>query len=215
MTILVDSLINAAARDVQDLTYARWSKDTWLEFLNAAQLTVLTYRPDAFCGRSTETLVEGYKQIASTGVRKVMDVICNVDGPAITKFDKKQMDLFDPNWVMGTRKSIIKHFDWNSDEPKTYYVYPPAAAGTKVEISASLYPPVCVLAGVCSLPDEFFEALKFYLLYLAYLQESPDFDMSKANSFFNVFLSTIGAEKQARVSGSPVSSVTATEAGAP
>lgn len=211
MSVQVNKIIADAAEIIQDQSYARFSQADWLNYLDNAQQTVLIYRPDAYCGPSVETLVDGYRQVASAQVRKVMKVVSNIDGPAITVFDKKELDLFDPEWINSEKKSIIKNFDWNADEPKTFYVYPPAKAGIKVEISASLYPAKPVLGGVFLLPDEFSETCKFYMLYQAYLIESPDYDMSKANSFFNIFLSEIGAEKTSRISGSPTSSVTAGE----
>lgn len=155
---------------------------TWL---NDARRDASWLRPDLFSVMGTLAattnggLVAGQAQQATPDSWwRIMDVVRNTNGPAITVQQKEVMDAFDPGWMLPRRaQRIVLH--WMNDERDVdhfWLCYPPAA-GASIEV---LYvpTPLAILSGQVNdyemTPQEesVVSALVDFVCYRAFMKDS-------------------------------------------
>lgn len=179
-TKIVD-ILDRASIILQDNTNVRFPNDELLKFFNDAQKEVVLHRPDANMQNASFTPVDGSKQtIPGTGLR-LIDVVRNVGGYAITQIDRKILDETLPNWhntVQNATKKV-EHFIFDPADPKTFYVYPKAVAVSDViEIIYSAAPTDVAISNFAtdttkiSLDDIYVNCILDYILYRSYQKDS-------------------------------------------
>jgi hypothetical protein len=91
-TIKVATLIETAGIILQDASQVRFPQAELMTFLNDAQREIVLHRPDSKTVNASVTCVAGSKQsLPSTGLRLV-DVVRNDGGRAITQIARKILD---------------------------------------------------------------------------------------------------------------------------
>ena len=180
-TAKVVDILGRASIILQDSTNVRFPNDELLKFFNDAQKEVVLHRPDANMQNVNNfTCVAGSKQtIPTTGLRLV-DVVRNVGGRAITQVDRKILDETLPNWHETTADSTrkIEHFIFDPADPKHFYVYPKATTAFQLEIVFSAAPSDISISNfntdttTISVDDVYANSLLDYILYRAYQKDS-------------------------------------------
>lgn len=193
-TTKVATLIDTAGIILQDTSQVRFPQAELLTFLNDGQREIVLHRPDAKTVNNTMTCVAGSKQsIPTTGLR-LIDVVRNDGGRAITQIDRKILDETLPDWhntaADATKK--IEHFVYDPADPKNFYVYPNATVSMDIEIIYSTAPADLTYSStqVISLDDIYANAILDYMLYRAYQKDSEyagnaDRSMMHYQSFAN------------------------------
>jgi len=175
-TTKVATLIDTAGIILQDTSQVRFPQAELLTFLNDGQREIVLHRPDAKTVNGTMTCVAGSKQsIPTTGLR-LIDVVRNDGGRAITQIDRKILDETLPDWhntaADATKK--VEHFVYDPADPKNFYVYPNATTSMDIEIIYSTAPADLTYSAtqVISLDDIYANAILDYMLYRAYQKDS-------------------------------------------
>ena len=193
-TTKVATLIDTAGIILQDTSQVRFPQAELLTFLNDGQREIVLHRPDAKTVNNTMTCVAGSKQsIPTTGLR-LIDVVRNDGGRAITQIDRKILDETLPDWhntaADATKK--IEHFVYDPADPKNFYVYPNATVSMDIEIIYSTAPADLTYSStqVIRLDDIYANAILDYMLYRAYQKDSEyagnaDRSMMHYQSFAN------------------------------
>jgi hypothetical protein len=201
---------------LQDSTNVRFPNDELLKFFNDAQKEVVLHRPDANMQNVNDfTCVAGSKQtIPTTGLRLV-DVVRNVGGRAITQVDRKILDETLPNWhettADGTRK--IEHFIFDPADPKHFYVYPKATTAFQLEIVFSAAPSDISISNfntdttTISVDDVYANSLLDYILYRAY-QKDSEFagNAQRSMMHYQGFTNALGVKTQVDAAVTPMPS---------
>ena len=140
-TTKVATLIETAGIILQDTSQVRFPQAELMTFLNDGQREIVLHRPDAKTINGTMTCVAGSKQSIPCGLR-LIDVVRNDGGRAITQIDRKILDETLPDWHESTADSTkkIEHFVYDAADPKNFYVYPQADATMDIEIIYSTAP---------------------------------------------------------------------------
>tara|TARA_B100001059_G_scaffold65800_2_gene62207 strand:+ start:24321 stop:25001 length:681 start_codon:yes stop_codon:yes gene_type:complete len=215
-TTKVVDILGRASIILQDSTNVRFPNDELLKFFNDAQKEVVLHRPDANMQNVNNfTCVAGSKQtIPTTGLRLV-DVVRNVAGRAITQVDRKILDETLPNWhettADGTRK--IEHFIFDPADPKHFYVYPKATTAFNLEIVYSAAPTDISISNfssdttVISLDDVYANAILDYILYRAY-QKDSEFagNAQRSMMHYQGFTNALGVKTQVDAAVTPMPS---------
>jgi hypothetical protein len=155
----------------------RWSNAELIDYINDAQLMIAVLRPDSSVGSAVATLVAGTKQALPAEGFRLMDVIRNVKadnapGRAVRITDRDTLDMFEPSWHTRTPVAEVKHYIYDEANPLEYYVYPPVAAGTKIDIRYTKRPAVVTqTTDELSLTDAYFEPTLMYVMYRSYLKD--------------------------------------------
>jgi hypothetical protein len=176
-------VIGKATAILQDVGDVRISAADKLGAFNSAQRLVVTIRPDAKTTRGLITLVDGpHQTIPATGLR-LIKVVRNETGRAVSLISEEQLSEFDPSWYTGAA-AASKHYLFDPLEPKAFDVYPPAVAGSKVMGVWSVLP-ADVAAGTDPIAlDDIYEMplvhLTCYCLYLRDGQEVRNMHLQAA-----------------------------------
>lgn len=210
--MLASDIIDRARILLQDTdqTTIRWADSELLKWINDGQRAIVVVRPDALASNTTVNLTTGTKQaIPADGIR-LMDVVRNIlanndAGRVVRYVDREVLDSHDPDWHKSTASVTVKQFVHDNRDPKNFYVYPPAAAGAKLEIVYSKNPTDATTVGsTLSLPDIYQEPLLNYVLFRAYGKDS-EFSANAALSdkYLNIFQAMLGIKSRKDSAYSP------------
>lgn len=140
MPTTAQSIIREAQTALQDLDGIRWPASDLVRYLNRAQRDVQLARPDATARIEPLTLAAGHRQAIPDTAAALIDIPCNTGGRAITKVDVTVLDASAAAWRALPQKGVITHCMHDVRTPRRFDVYPPALAGTQVDIEISAYP---------------------------------------------------------------------------
>lgn len=216
MTTTARSIIERAHVQLQDTDGVRWPAYELVAWLNDAQRAYLEKRPDQKCTTQAVSLSVGFRQSIPATALSLMDIPNNSTGSMrrITKVDMLVLDSVLPTWRSATAATQVTHFMHDLREPRTFQVYPPAAAGAQVDMTYSLYPvdvpvpdmggPASTVTGNLDLPDHAAEAVLNFVLYKAYSKDAEFGGNSQlAASYLALFNAAVGSQLQTTATVAP------------
>jgi hypothetical protein len=198
----VNYLIERARNILQDTTGVRWPEKELIEYMNDAQLEVVLHKPDASSENGLFTCVQGARQtLASiTGALRLLDVMRNMGtngttpGKAVSLIGRGVLDAQRRAWHSETAASAVDHYVYDSRDPRTFYVFPPAVSGIRLEILYSKTP-TTLTSGNSPLQVEsiYYNALLDFMLYRAYSKDA-DFaaNLERAMMHYQAFATSMG-----------------------
>ena len=203
-TVKVIDLIDRAETVLQDTTNTRWAQAELLGYLNDAQREIVMQRPDAKVTNATFTCAASSKQTIPSGAFRLVDVIRNATGKAITQIDRKVLDVQNPSWHTGSGNTAVEHFMYDASDPKNFYVYPVPTNSVQISIAYSESTADITIGNYSSstdtigLDDTYANAILDYMLYRAY-QKDSDFggNMQKVATHYQSFANSIGLKTRA------------------
>jgi hypothetical protein len=144
---------------------------------------------------------------------RLIDVVRNVSGRAVTQVERRILDETLPNWhetAAGTNK--IEHYVYDPADPKNFYIYPKGASGThSLEVIYSSAPSEISISDfssdttVISLDDVYANCILDYVLYRSY-QKDSEFagNAQRAMMHYQSFANALGVKTQADSATTPV-----------
>lgn len=204
--MLASDIIDRARIVLNDADGIRWLDAEMLKWINDGQRVIALVRPDASVGNATVTLVSGTKQaIPSDGLR-LLDVVKNGSGRAVRHVDRDVLDTQNPTWHSETGVTGVKNYIYDNRDPKTFYVYPPAAAaGATVDVVYSKNPTdVTALGSTVAVADIYADPLLNYVLHRAYSKDAEfaqNFQLSA--NYLSIFQAMLGIKTSKDAAFSP------------
>lgn len=206
-TMLASAIIGRAQRILNDTTGVRWGDAELLDWLNDAQREIVLLKPDASVTNTTLQLATGTKQsIPSAGiilhkVTRNMGTDGTTPGRAIWEIDQSILNQENPGWHTDTDNAEAKHYMFDSNDPKTFYVYPPQPASSQgyVELVYSSAPTdIANTATAISIDDVYANSMLDYLLYRAYSKDT-DYagNAQRAAGHQQAFAASLGGKEAA------------------
>lgn len=233
MTINAVDVANRAAILLNDTESVRWPASELVMWMNDATLAIVINAPDASAVAMETTLAVGTKQKLSdlaelTALRPyvLLDVMRNTAATSskgvIRQVTRTNLDSQSPNWSVSTPSVDVQHFIYDPRIPDTFYVYPQAAAGAKVEMLVSLLPTdVAVpsgalwstITGVVGVTDVYLPALVDYVCYRALMKDAVvEATVTRAMAYYKSFADAVGIVEGGSRATAPVpSSITGQE----
>lgn len=171
MATTAQTVINSAQQILVD-DNVRWLETELLDWINAGVRAIADARPDATIVVANLTLVAGTKQTLPADAVSLVDVVRNVSGRAVRPASMSLMDAQRPDWHTETAGATRNYF-YDRRTPRTFFVYPPAAASAQVEIKYHANPALLTVA-TQNIPigDEYVNALLDYVLYRAFSKDA-------------------------------------------
>lgn len=197
-------LINRVSITLQDPTFVRWTQSELLNYLNDAQRQVVLFRPDAKAVNAPFTCVNAAKQTLPADGLRLISVLRNTGGRAITKVDRSILDVQLPTWyetAVGT--DGVKHYVYDALDPKNFYVFPKPAAAYQIDIIYAMSPVDIVISNyttdtqVIGIDDIYANALMDYMMYRAYQKDSEFANLNRAAVYYQAFTTSLGIKSQA------------------
>ena len=218
MTITAQSIVRRCVETLQDNTSIRWPVNELVRYLNDGQREITLYRPDSMVTSSSLPLTSGSKQALPINGTKLIDVVRNSGGSkrALRLTNREILDAQLPGWHNQAGVVEVLHFMFDPREPRTFYVYPPAAAGASVDLIYAALPTDITeptdgalytsVTGNVSVPDIYGNVLQDYMLYRAYSKDSEYAgNGARAQVHYQQFTNALGMEIKATVAVAPTS----------
>ena len=105
-TTKVVDILDRAGIILQDSTSVRFPKQELLRFFNDSQKEVVLHRPDAKMVNTTFDCDNGSKQTLPAVALRLIEVVRNIGGRAITQVQKRILDETLPNWHESTAVEV-------------------------------------------------------------------------------------------------------------
>lgn len=210
MALPMQSVADSIADMMNDPDHVRWPIAELIRWANESMGAILSRRPAAFTRRSVIALVAGSYQTIPADGSILLDVVRNIaangttSGKPIRRTDRQLLDDSDPNWQTGTQKSEVKRYTFDDRAPKMFYVYPPAVAGTKVELLDSALPAdISAIGESLDIGAEYKEAVINYVGYRCNTKDSEFANGAIAAGFYQAFEASLGIKNQSQAAASP------------
>lgn len=209
MPIRAGDILERASIILNDEDFVRWERTELFAWLNDGACELVIRRPAARAVTSAITLVAGTFQKLPDGALQLLDVIRNVkadgsSGRPVRRVDRRLLDDSTPTWQEMKQADAIKHFMFDEASPLTFYVYPPAKAGTKVDALHSAAPPaVAADDDQLDLDRAYIGPLVSYMLYRALSKDSEFANGQVAAAHYQAFMEALGTRNDATNAASP------------
>lgn len=197
MPIPVADIIRSASTILNDEDHVRWTIPELLDWINQAAGEIVVRRPQAGERTDTLTLVDGPAQSLPAGGIQLLDVVRNIPGRSISRTSRRLLDDQVPDWYDAKPSTTIKHFTMEIETPKSFYVYPPAKAGVKVEVRFSAEPALLTEdSDTLDMDRIYIGPIVSYALYRALAKDSEYANGAVAAAHFQAFSEAIGTNNQ-------------------
>lgn len=203
MAIAVNDLITKVRAELNDEDSDNyfWATDSLIGWLNSGLKEAVIHKPDIYVTIASVLLVVGTRQEIPSGGVQLMDIVRNMGaagttpGNPITLIDRQVLDTMYPSWHSMTAEATIKHYIYNEQYPKVFYVFPPNT-GTYVEAIYGATPPIVSAGGNIPLDDIWEPALIDYVCYRAYKRagDNSPINAATADAYYRSFLLALGAK---------------------
>lgn len=208
MAFTAQNVLQRVVITLVDPNAVRWTTAELVRYLNDGQRDIVLVRPDATAVTTTMSLAAGARQTLPSAGAKLLEIIRNTSGTkrAIRLVSRAVLDAQSPDWYSKTGVTDIRHYTFDPREPRTFYVYPPAAStGASVELIYSGYPTeitepsagalYTAVSGNISVADIYVNALTNYILYRAYSKDSENTqNAALAASFYQLYQTLLNTE---------------------
>ena len=211
MTVTVQSVIDRVQAILQDTTGIRWPVTTELVlFINDAQREIALLKPDASAVNETVTLATGTKQSIPAAGNRLLRVVRNMSAASggtgarsIRLVSRDILDSQTPSWhdptITGAaaHTNVVKHYVYDEQNPRNYYVYPGVSGNAYLEIVYSANPAAVTQSGNLSIPDIFANAVTDYTLFRAYTKDAEyAANNQRAAPPYNLFINSVTGKGQ-------------------
>ena len=208
------NLILRVQDTLQDTTGVRWTSAELLRYINDAQREIVNFRPESTAKHVNNSLATGTEQTVPglTLIKVVRNMSSNQDGATggrtIRLVDSDVLNSIEPDWHNPTvtgdaaHGSIIKHYIFDPDDPKKFYVYPGVKSGLNayIEIVYSDVPTdLSSTSSTIGIDDVYGNALIDYVLYRCYLKDAEFAgSQQRANTHYQLFMASISGGGQSK-----------------
>jgi len=215
-TLTGANLISRIQDTLQDTTGVRWTEAELLRSINDAQREVVNFRPEAAADHSNVQLATGTEQSIPDVALSLIKVVRNMSATGGSATGKRSIRLVDgevlnsiePNWhdptVTGdaAHGSVIKHYVYDADDPRRFYVYPGVKSGSNayVELVTARNPTdLSATSSTIYIDDIYGNALVDYVLYRCYMKDAEFAgSQQRANTHYQLFVSSLSGGGQAK-----------------
>jgi hypothetical protein len=194
MGLILQSCIDNARGILQDLDVddTRYSDADLLEYGNGALRSLPTIRPE-LCYEEGELECEVGKALQSVSfddAHSLVDVVRIKDGSAVLKCDKVALDAFNPTW-MTTTAAAAQNWMPNGNDPRRFYLYPPAPAAQVLEVIYVAIPGPFAAGDDTGFPLTLTEAVTDYIVGMAESRDDEHVTSQRAAQFIAQFASRL------------------------
>lgn len=218
MAVTVQSVIDRVQTTLQDTTGVRWPVVSELVlWVNDAQREIALLKPDASAKNETVTLATGTKQAIPSSGNRLLRAVRNMSAASggtgkrsVRLVSREVLDAQTPDWhdptVSGdaAHTNIVKHYIYDEQNPRNFYVYPGVAGSAYLEIIYSANPTTVAQNGNLDIPDIYANAVMNYVLYMAYMKDAEYAgNNQRAANHYQLFTASVTGKGQIDVITTP------------
>ena len=206
-TLQAQHILSRVRNILQDNTGVRWTDGEMFDYLSDAQREIANIRPDATAVHSNVQLATGTEQSIPTDGLRLIKLVRNMSGSgtdatgarSIRVVTEDSLNTTEPSWhdptVTGdaAHGTEVKHYIFDSEDPRKFYVYPGVAGSAYVEVVYSKNPTsISAATDLIQVDDIFANALINFVLYRAYLKDAEYAgNQNRAGSHYQLFTQSL------------------------
>lgn len=183
----------------------RWTTAELLRWISDGQREIATVRTDSTNTRAPFALVAGPRQTLPAAAVSLIDIPRNLGvngttpGRAIRQAKRELLDAVFPGWSTDPVSNVVRHFMYDPRLPREFFVYPPSAGASYIELRYETNPVDVVAANdVLAIGDEYANALVDYTLSRCYTKDADAVgNADRAVLHRRAFESSLGMKAQA------------------
>lgn len=214
-TLTGANLIDRIQDTLQDTTSVRWPEVELLRYINDAQREIVNLKPDASATHTNVALAAGTEQSLPSGGLRLIKITRNMSSAASDATGKRAIRIVDvdilnsqePDWHDSTvsgdaaHGTNVKHYAFDPDDPKKFYVYPGVSGDAYIEIVYSGAPTdLSATSDTISLDDIYANAIIDFVLYKAYLKDAEYAgNQQRSSTHYQLFVNSVGSGTSAQV----------------
>ena len=216
--IQVNDVVTRVGQLLQDTAHIRWPLAEKLQYITDAAREVCFFKPDACVKTSVVNLVAGTKQGIPADGTTLIDIVRNMGvggataGTAPRAVTREILDAQIPNWHASTPGAEVKHYTFDPQNQRVFYVYPPqpAAGQGSLELAYSAEPSNATENGTLDLDGIWVPAIVNYALYRCY---SKDAEYAANANLAVAYYQAFNAQMTARTAAEQAADVNRNSAG--
>jgi len=178
--VQVNDVVLRVGQLLQDTTHIRWPLAEKLQYITDAVREVCFYKPDACVKTAVVNLVAGTKQGLPAEGTTLIDIVRNMGvggatpGAAPRAVTRDILDAQMPGWHASTPAAEVKHYVFDPQNQRVFYVYPPqpATGQGSLELVYSAEPANATENGTLDLDGTWLPAIVNYALYRCYSKDA-------------------------------------------
>lgn len=202
--MIASETISRVTDILQDKTNVRWTEPEIIQWIDDAQREVVMYRPEAYSvNTSFQMRANQTKQLLPLSAMRLLDVIRNMGngataGRAIRLINREILDAQRPDWHLDTASDEIKHYMFDSRDPRTFYVYPKPSTASFIEVLYTAIPTkLSNSSSAISVRDDFLNSLVDYVCFRAYTKDAEyAANGQRAIAHYQAFATAMGIKSQ-------------------
>ena len=207
-TLTGTNLLSRIKDTLQDTTSVRWPEAELLRYINDAQREIVNFRPESSAKTANVQLVTGTKQALPTDGLRLIKVTRNMSDASGGATGKRAIRIVNvdilntqkPDWndptVSGdaAHGTVVKHYIFDEDDPRNFYVYPGVSGNAYVEVVYSASPTdLANTSATISVDDIYANAIIDYVLYRSYMKDAEYAgNAQRAQNHYQLFTASIG-----------------------
>ncbi len=227
--MFASQIADRAARIALDEGNVRWTLAEMCLWISDGQREVALLRPSAISANVVLPLVQGTRQELPAAYIQLLRVVRNVTlqggqrvpGRTVRVIGREVLDAQMPDWHMpraAPYSAIVKHFIFDEESPRGFYVYPGNTGAGAVEAIVSRLPAELVapadasdetLRGLMAafkldLDDTYLNPLVDYVSYRMHSKDAQSqAGMARAAAHYQQFAGLLGLKAQSDLANSP------------
>lgn len=193
MSINVNDILDKAYIFLEDVYKTRWSEATLVKFIDDALIDLVKNNPDINTAYNVIDLVAGVKQTASTNSAFLLDIIYNTNvnntnqGKVPIRVKRATLDFTNPQWTQATQQTLVKFYTYDTEDPATFFVYPPNNGSGYVLARESIFFNAPVVGGTINVPKEYTLAIVYFVCFSAFLMDVDTNNTEKINLYRELY----------------------------
>jgi len=213
-TLTGTNLLSRIKDTLQDTTSVRWPEAELIRYINDAQREIVNFRPESSATTASVQLTTGTKQTLPSAGLRLIKIVRNMSAAGESATGKRAIRIVNPD-ILNTQEpdwhdptvsgdaahtTIVKHYMFDEDDPRNYYVYPGVAGNAFVEVVYSASPTdLSSASSTIGVDDIYANAIIDFVLFKAYMKDAEYAGNSqRASSHYQLFTSSIGQGNQAQ-----------------
>jgi len=212
--MIASDIIIAAAKQLNDVGYVRWSLADHYTYLTEAlrQCVIIQPRANAVT-ESLQLTASSTRQALPADACALIDIVRNMGangttpGYAITVADRQTLDTANASWHSAAGSTVIDNYTYDDRSPTIFYVTPPVHASTKVyvEICYSKTPgAVSALTDDLEIMDVYQgPVLEYHMYRCLNVNHASEADRQAAQTHLGYFYAMLGEKEKAAMMLSP------------
>lgn len=203
MTITILEVVDAAANELEDPDYERFSYADWVKYCNRAIEDVCRFKPDAYTTRVNVQLEPGTVQSLPSNAMQLIRPTRNmgeagtIAGRGIRMMALDAQNGFNPDWHSDAVGTEVDDVFYDPTHPLEFWVSP-AVPYNYIELICAAIPTAVTISSNLPVRDIYRNPVLYFMLGHALHGNRADTDFARGQAYLDLAYSALGIQSKGR-----------------